>query len=288
MITCFFVSDIHGQIPRYLRLFEAIRNEKPAAVFLGGDLLPHGVHTKISDTDPIQNFVLEFIQPGFEMLQQELGNRYPRIFMVLGNDDPRSAELDLNHGETSGLWEYIPSRRIDFGDFLVYGYPHVPPTPFLLKDWERYDVSRFVDPGCLSPEEGWRTTPVNLQEMKFATIQQDLDLLAASDDLTNAIFLFHSPPYQTNLDLLTVEEKTVEHTPLDAHAGSIAIRRFIETRQPLITLHGHLHESPRLSGDWRCRIGRTFCFSAAHDGPELALVRFNPSLPQNATRELLG
>jgi hypothetical protein len=32
-------------------------------------------------------------------------------------------------------------------------------------------------------------------------------------------------------------------------------------------------------------IGRTFCFSAAHDGPELALVRFEPEHPEFATRE---
>jgi Icc-related predicted phosphoesterase len=287
MKPSFFVSDLHGQIPRYLKLFEVIRKEKPSAVFLGGDLLPHGVHTVISDTLSFKNFLLEFMQPGFEELRQELGRCYPQVFLILGNDDPRALESNLAFGENSGLWDYIPNRRVVFGDYLVYGYPHVPPTPFLLKDWERYDVSRFVDPGCLSPEEGWRTVPVSQQEMKFTTIEQDLKQLAASDNLSNAIFLFHSPPYRTKLDLLEVAGKTVDHAPLDVHAGSIAIKRFIETRQPLVTLHGHLHESPRLSSDWKCRIGRTFCFSAAHDGPELALVRFDLHYLQKATRQLL-
>ena len=44
--------------------------------------------------------------------------------------------------------------------------------------------------------------------------------------------------------------------------------------RPLITLHGHVHESTRLTGSWRQQLGSTLCFSAAHDGPELALVRF--------------
>jgi Icc-related predicted phosphoesterase len=79
----------------------------------------------------------------------------------------------------------------------------------------------------------------------------------------------------------------VEHVPLDVHVGSIAIRRFIEERQPLVTLHGHVHESARLSGAWRDRIGRTHLFSAAHDGPELALVRFDLEDPGSATRELI-
>ena len=75
--------------------------------------------------------------------------------------------------------------------------------------------------------------------------------------------------------------------PLDVHVGSIAIRRFIEDRQPLVTLHGHVHESARLTGSWRDTIGRTHLFSAAHDGPELALVRFDLGDIASATRELI-
>jgi len=69
--------------------------------------------------------------------------------------------------------------------------------------------------------------------------------------------------------------------------GSIAIRRFIEARQPLVTLHGHVHESARLTGSWSDAIGRTVCLSAAHDGPELALVAFDLDAPAQATRRLI-
>ncbi len=78
----------------------------------------------------------------------------------------------------------------------------------------------------------------------------------------------------------------MDHAPVDVHVGSIAVRRFIEARQPLLTLHGHVHESARLTGTWQDRIGRTVCLSAAHDGPELALVRFDLERPGEATREL--
>ena len=69
--------------------------------------------------------------------------------------------------------------------------------------------------------------------------------------------------------------------------GSIAVRRFIEERQPLVTLHGHIHESVRLTGSFRDRIGRTQLFGAAHDGTELALVRFDLDDLDGASRELL-
>ena len=89
------------------------------------------------------------------------------------------------------------------------------------------------------------------------------------------------------LDRAALDGVAVEHAPLDLHIGSIAIRRFIEARQPRLTLHGHVHESARLTGAWQQRIGRTLCLSAAHDGPELALVRFDLDDPDQATRELL-
>ena len=193
----------------------------------------------------------------------------------------------MAEGESLGLWTYIHFRKIEYGDFTVYGYACVPPTPFGLKDWERYDVSRFVDPGCISPEEGWRSVPVSPNDIRYGTIQADLDLLTNDSDLSRAVFLFHAPPHQTSLDRVALDGKMIDTIPLDVHAGSIAIRRFIEKRKPLITLHGHIHESTRLTGSWCEHIGRTWAYSAAHDGEELALVRFDPTEPEKATRSLI-
>jgi Icc-related predicted phosphoesterase len=144
-----------------------------------------------------------------------------------------------------------------------------------------------VDPGCVSPEEGVRSVPVPEGETRWGTIAADIEALVGGGDLSGAVFLFHSPPHGTALDRAALDGRTVDHVPLDVHVGSIAIRRFVEARQPLLTLHGHVHESARLTGAWRDRIGRTVCLSAAHDGPELALVRFDLERPESATRELL-
>jgi Icc-related predicted phosphoesterase len=40
-------------------------------------------------------------------------------------------------------------------------------------------------------------------------------------------------------------------------AGSRSIKSFIEKNQPLLTLHGHIHESPELSGAYMDQIGET-------------------------------
>ena len=233
------------------------------------------------------DFIKDFLVTGFGRLRKRLGSAYPRVFVILGNDDPRSQEPAMLAAQGEGVWEYVHGRRAEFDQYDVYGYACVPPTPFLLKDWERYDVGPHVEPGSVSPEEGYRSVPVAENVARYGTIQEDLERLVADRSLSNAIFLLHSPPYRTSLDRAALDGRMVEHAPLDVHVGSVAIRRFIEARQPLVSLHGHVHESPRLTGSWSERLGRTHCFSAAHDGPELALVEFDPADPAQATRNLI-
>jgi Icc-related predicted phosphoesterase len=285
MSLWFFVSDLHGYLSRYQKLFQVILAERPEVVLLGGDILPTGVY--YPQGTPEKSFIHSVLQDGFESVKENLSLAYPKVLLILGNDDPRVEENELAEGETLGLWTYIHFRKIECGNFTVYGYACVPPTPFGLKDWERYDVSRFVDPGCISPEEGWRSVPVSPNDVRYGTIQTDLDLLTNDSDLSRAIILFHAPPHHTILDRVALDGRTIDTVPLDVHAGSIAIRRFIEKRQPLITLHGHIHESARLTGSWCEQIGRTCAYSAAHDGVELALVRFDPTEPEKATRSLI-
>jgi Icc-related predicted phosphoesterase len=284
--TCFFVSDLHGHTDRYEKLFQAIVQEHPAAVFLGGDLFPSYLLALSSTHKAFPDFAKDFLTPRFAQLKKTLGKDYPRVFLILGNDDMRSAEPAILAGTELGLWEYVHNRRAMLSEFLVFGYACVPPTPFRLKDWERYDVSRYVDPDCISPEEGMHSVPVPDSVLRNTTIKSDLEHLVGKADLSNAIFLFHSPPYQTNLDRAALDGKMVDHAPLDLNVGSIAVRRFIETHQPLLTLHGHVHESARITGLWKDKIGRTHAYSAAHDGPELALVRFRLDDLEASAREL--
>jgi uncharacterized protein len=285
-MRCFFCSDLHGNTDRYQKLFDAIRQERPDAVFLGGDLLPCGMLKAVSGTAG-DDFVNGFLIPGFLRLREDLEDSGPEVFLILGNDDGRSEESAVLEGSRRGAWHYAHGCRLPLDGFNVYGYSFIPPTPFLLKDWERYDVSRFVDPGCVSPGEGIRTVPVEEREVEWSTMAEDLEHLAGDDDLSKAVMLFHAPPYGTGLDRAALDGRMADFVPLDVHIGSIAMERFIRRRQPLVTLHGHVHEAARLTGVWKERLGTTWVLGAAHDGPELALVRFSPGDPASATRELL-
>ena len=287
MPLCFFVSDLHGNISGYNKLFKKIEEEKPYAVFFGGDLLPSGLFAYSSSENVPKDFICDVIKKGFINLKLILKEKYPRVFIILGNDDSKADEDSFFKGEEEGLWEYIHNKKVAFGEYSVYGYSYIPPSPFLMKDWEKYDVSRFVDPGCVPPEEGSHSYEIKKDDIIYSTIKKDLEQLAGDDDLSKAVMLFHSPPYKTKLDRAALDGKMYDHAPLDVHIGSIAIQRFINTRQPLITLHGHVHESASITGSWQDKLKNTYAFSAAHNGKELALVRFDPGFPGKASRELI-
>jgi uncharacterized protein len=287
MTNCLFVSDLHGSEHRYQMLFRAIAEESPDCVFLGGDLFPNVIAMIAKNAETEVDFSSDYLPGEFSRLRESMGDKYPRVFLILGNDDPRVLEEDILAGEKAGLWEYLHQRRTTFRSHDVFGYACVPPTPFRIKDWDRYDVSRYAEPGCISPEEGFHSVPVDVNEIRHGTMLNDLETLIGSLDASQSVFLLHSPPYDTHLDRAALDGKMIDHAPLDVHIGSVAVRRIIETRQPLLTLHGHVHESTRITGHWLDRLGRTAMINASHDGPELSLVRFSLEDPASATRELL-
>lgn len=282
MINSFFATDLHGSASRYEKLFGSILNETPDAVFIGGDILPSGFKGKNPD-----DFLKNTIISGFRSLRLKMGNKYPAVFIILGNDDSRQDEDEMKEIETEGLWIYSHMKKTDFRGRKIFGYSFIPPTPFLLKDWEKYDVSRYTDPGCVSPEDGKRTYSIEPNIVRYSTIKKDLELLFGEEDVSDSVVIFHSPPYKTNLDRAALDGKLYDSVPLDVHVGSIAIRNFIEEKQPLVTLHGHIHESARITGSWRDVIGKTHMFSASHDGNELAVVKFDLDDPSSAVRHLL-
>ncbi len=277
MTTSYFVSDLHGNKSRYDLLFREILRNKPSFLFIGGDLLPHVHRSERIGQREIPDFMNGYLIPEFKNLRRQMGCNYPEVFVIMGNDDHRIEEKSFMEGEKIELWKYLNRSKFKFGPYTIYGYPFVTPTPFLLKDWEKYDISQTIRPGCIDPNKGFRTVEPDY-DPEHSTIEKDLEILIGQDDMTKAIFLFHSPPYQSQLDCMAS----------DNHVGSIAIQNFIKEKQPWITMHGHIHESARLSGNWHQQTGCTLSISAAHDGPELAIVKFHIDNPNDCERILIS
>ncbi|MFZ4547311.1 MAG: metallophosphoesterase family protein [Bacteroidales bacterium] len=286
MNTCLFVSDLHGKMSRYEALFKVIRKEKPDFVFIGGDLLPHrNIQNQLGSANE-GDFVKDFLFRKFEKLKETMECTYPDIFLIPGNDDRKIVFDSFAGGEKADLWRNIHNQCVVIGKYRFYGYGCVPPTPFMIKDWERLDCSPDIHSGCIAPVDGFFSVPP-LHDPAKDTIENDITNLIGNDDLQFGVFLFHSPPFQTVFDQALIRNGWFGEEVSVKNVGSKAILNFILSSQPYITLHGHIHESVGITSQWHQELGRTWACSAAHDGPELAVIKFNLNDPKSATRRLI-
>jgi Icc-related predicted phosphoesterase len=78
-------------------------------------------------------------------------------------------------------------------------------------------------------------------------------------DVKNAIFNIHVPPYNSQIDnapLMDAQLRPVDGGQTLVPVGSTAVRKLIETYQPMLSLHGHIHEAKGST-----KIGRTLCIN---------------------------
>lgn len=275
MTTSYFVSDLHGDKVKYELLAKEIARNKASFLFIGGDLLPH---IRISDKqkqNEVNPFFEEFLFPLFVKLQNQMGCNYPEVYVIPGNDDYMSDLPGFQKGAEKELWKLLNNSKARFGPYHIYGYSYVPPTPFMIKDWEKFDIDHTLPTGSIHPQEGYRSVPDTSENISL--IKDDLNELAGNDTLTRGIFIMHSPPFDSVLDKI----------PGNISIGSKAIADFINERQPYITLHGHAHESSSVTGKWHQVFGKTHSFSAAYDGKGLAIVIFQIDDPANCERKII-
>ncbi len=98
------------------------------------------------------------------------------------------------------------------------------------------------------------------REMPEEQLRSHLESLVAQlDDPSRSVFNLHVPPIRTSIDTAPVVSEDLAPViqggaVLMGSAGSEAVRAVIETYQPLIALHGHIHESRGVA-----KLGRTIC-----------------------------
>jgi len=247
-----YTSDLHGDLELYRAAGEAALRTPAGALILGGDLCP-GMPTSPS-------IHLPQAQPGF--LLHEVGPMVEkwkriqpalRVFAIPGNDDCQTVLAALNQLEQVGLVENLHQKTARMGSYTLIGLSFVPPTPFSIKDFERRDSGDDVfheaqlGQCLLGTAQGFRAVEdFEGYLASQATIEEELNRLPVIDP-GRTIAVVHCPPHRTRCDVLFSGQ------PI----GSRALRRWIECHQPLVTLHGHIHESPKMSGSFFDRIGRT-------------------------------
>ncbi len=157
-----------------------------------------------------------------------------RCFVTPGNDDP--GEMDKVLAKSTRI-ECPSMGWTDLGPTSMVSLAFTPPTP--------WDTEREL------PEE-------RLTEL-IATMMRD----GPAD--RPVIMNFHCPPYGSGLDNAPELDTTLRPVirggrPSFIPVGSTAVREAIKTYQPVLGLHGHIHESRAVQ-----KIGRTLCVNPGSD-----------------------
>ena len=258
-----YTTDIHGNERALRHLFNFAEELQVDAVVFGGDILPapDSVNTFTSQQ---REFINSVLRPTIEEFKSR--NR-SEIFIMLGNDDASGCVEDLLSLERDGVSKYIHMKIHAIRDCFIYGYSFVPLTPFGIKDWEKYDISDQVPPGTIFPPfftKGGGSIPVDFKNdiRPRGTIEDDFKKILSETNPSRTIYVTHSPPYNTALDIIYNGQ----------HVGSRAIRAFIEKAQPLLTLHGHIHESPSRSNKVFDKLGNTLCINPGDSKGKLSAL----------------
>ncbi len=260
MAVFLYVTDLHGNRRKYERTLALALELRAFLVVNGGDMLPHGrMH------EEQERFLREFLDPHFASYQ-EAGIRY---LGMLANDDLRAHDpLFESLCAKYPLAGDIGRKAAAVGPYDFLGMNLVTDFPFRLKDRARMDGRDFVFPrqfggGLLSVPGGWEEVPDwPSRARSLPTIEEELRSLPGPRDPGKAVYVIHGPPAGLGLDVCRG----------GAAVGSEATRRFLEERQPLLSLHGHIHESPEESGTWKTNIGRTVCIQPGQAADALTVV----------------
>jgi len=242
-----YVTDIHGVKWKYDSIFDEAVANKVNIVINGGDLLPTRPNFFIQD-----EFITNFFNNYMKKFDKE------EIFHLFqpANDD-LSMHDDLLDKVTN-KYEFnknIAQRKININEYEFIGFNLVTDLPFGLKDRARMDTPDFEFPKqigkpLISMKEGLKQINDWFSYARtLSTIEDELKSLVKPDDMKNTVYIMHMPPANVLLDVCSDARRV----------GSFAIYNFIKKNQPLLTLHGHIHESPQISNKWVNKIGKTIC-----------------------------
>lgn len=264
-----YTSDLHGSKRHYEMLLNFLCYRPCDVLVLGGDMTPDG-----SWQNPYPH-VSEFIRQDYRWFleQAHLSCNGLSILAVFGNHDWNFAIDEMAALEKQDLVVMLShDHLVTRGGMNFLGLSYSPPSPHTIKDFERRDtrdsdLTDFdggvwsLESGCLeaAPAREFFAAHESIEEMLSQAPQAQRDL----------VFVSHPPPAQTSLDPL----------PEFGHVGSVAVRRFIETTQPVLSLHGHIHEAPRESGHYTERLGRCLCVNAGQERQRLCAFWWDSEKP---------
>lgn len=256
------LADIHQLSNKWKLLVKIVEDQKPDIVAIAGDLLPkdNGIPQQIGFAKHLVKYAEKIKAAGSELV------------LILGNDDHQDFIGQMESGDDQGLWHYVSDLVKEVKGYEFCGCSWVPDYPFGYKYWIARDDGnspaicsfQFGPPVILNAENKFE----EIEDFKAymaekMSIEESLaDMASKVRDMSKSIWLIHAPPAKLGLDVCASGDKV----------GSNSVLKFIEDKQPLLSIHGHIHESPEYSGVWHKQVGDTYCIQAGQSGRELVYV----------------
>src|ERR1700720_380478 len=252
----FFATDIHGSEICWRKFLNAAAFYKADMVILGGDVTGK-VMVPVLVTAPGhwevtfggQRGQLE-TQAELDSLNEEDGSvdrRFTQemtkgleMWMDMADSKLRGGEIPcILNGGNDDIWEiddiieaspsvsFAESKVLDIGGFYLASMGWTNPTP-----WNTF-----------------REAPEDVLTAKIDAIVSQIP------DMGRAVFNFHAPPYGTGLD----EAPALDENMRPIHGGAVmkpvgskAVKEALLKYEPMLSVHGHIHESKGV-----LRLGRT-------------------------------
>ena len=277
----FFATDIHGSEVCWRKFLNSAAFYKADMVVLGGDvtgkvMVPIVAHNGYWQAVVRGETIRMDTQAELEEVQKQIRNKgsYPAIVTP---DELKELSDEEGAVDRRFSQEMVHSldRWLDMADGKLRGGE----IPCILNGgnddiWEIEDI--IESSPCVSFGEGkaldldgfhlvsmgW-TNPTpwdTFREAPEDELKQKIDAAVAQiPDMERAIFNFHAPPYGTGLDEAPALDENLRPTHGGAvmkPVGSTAVRDAINSYQPMLSVHGHIHESRGIK-----KMGRTLAIN---------------------------
>jgi len=284
MVRLFFITDVHASEKCFRKFLNAAKVYRADSLILGGDITgkvlipiverPDGSYdVRLFDKDTV-------VKKGqLDQARRDLQDAGQYSFVTTRAElkeiqgDKAREEKVFNEAiiSTLGSWVKLAKERLEGTGVKCYISPG---------NDDKFEVDSVLADSAqvINPENkvveldgGYEMITLgyaNTTPWKSPREVSDPELGAMIENLASqvrrpetAIFNLHVPPIDTELDKAPAvsEEFTYVREGLGVkmiHAGSAAVRKSIELHQPLLGLHGHIHESRGF-----VRIGRSLCLN---------------------------
>ena len=295
MKRIFFATDLHGSETSFMKFLNAAKAYKADAIVLGGDMTGKALVPIISRSDG--TFEASFLGQKWkcknrteeEDLEKKIRSSGQYAYLA---DEEQIKELDSDTNKlddafrrlmlaTMEKWDKIAGEKLQ-GTGLRIHVTAGNDDPFFI-DKILGESRNFVH--CegqviqLTPDHEMVSTGyTNVTPWKCPRDIPEEELLTRIETICNkvndvdrCIFNFHCPPIDSGLDTCPMLDTSVNPPQLIYRAGqlvtfgagSTAVRKVIEEKQPLCTLHGHIHESRAAT-----KIKKTLCLNPGSEYAE--------------------